>query len=152
MLLHIGNRKGTKDGRGYPALSTRDFVVNNASHGGEPEGRRVGKVYGLVGPSPSHSLPFPPSLPAHLPSVSSRASFLLLSSLSHPIPISFSAEPVAHKLIRSRCLLARDSHWPPYSHAARFVCFVARLSSPFPSLQDQDNPFSPGSPETPNIH
>lgn len=31
MLSHIENRKGTKDGRGYPALSTRDFVVNNAS-------------------------------------------------------------------------------------------------------------------------
>lgn len=81
-------------------------------HGGEPEGRRVGKLYAvwLALRYLSLVLSFPPSLS--------------LSCLS--CSFSLSLKPVAHKLIRSRCLLARDSHWPPQSR--RSFCSLCRFS------------------------
>lgn len=94
-------------------------------HGDEPEGRRVGKVYGPVGPSPSHSrssfrvLTSSPQSPS-----CASLSFGVSSALTFAIPISLSPEPVAHKLIRSRCLLAQDSHWPPQSR--RSLCSLCR--------------------------
>lgn len=59
-----------------------------------------------------------------------------------------SPEPVAHKLIRSRCLLARDSHWPPWSR--RSPCSLHRSLLPACTPRDQDHPFS-CSPKVPNI-
>lgn len=148
MLLHIGNRKGTKDGRGYPALSTRDLVVNNASPWRRT--RRSESWQSVRSGWPLAISLSSSSLPPFTPCIFLFCLFSYLfpsrgllsgSLLLHPLSLFLSAEPVAHKLIRSRCLLARDSHWPPYSHAARFVCFVVRLFPPdFPLLctpQDQ---------------
>lgn len=90
-------------------------------HGGEPEGWRVGKVYTIwLAPGLSSSIFFffffllPPSL-LPLPFLPLSASFSLFP------------EPVAHKLIRSRCPLARDSHWPPQSR--RSLCFLSHSLS-----------------------
>jgi len=148
MLLHIGNRKGTKDGRGYPALSTRDSVVNNASPWRQTrrseswQSVRSGWPLAIslllssslsVSPFSSPTPPPPLSLFLILPlslffsifspcspgvCIPSRA--FLFPSRSPPPALSLypylsPPEPVAHKLIRSRCLLARDSHWPPRS-------------------------------------
>lgn len=114
-------------------------------HGGEPEGRRVGKVYDLVGPSPSHSrssLLFPVTL------CLSRAYPLATVSRSlFPCPY-LSPEPVAHKLIRSRCLLARGL--PLATVVTPLALFASSLPSPPRTLRDQDHPFS-RSPKVPNI-
>lgn len=113
-------------------------------HGGKPEGRRIGKVYGLVGLLPSHSRssplsislrssPFPSFFPFTRPArVSPRARVLFPSPSSAPVFFLYLylslPEPVAHKLIRSQCLLARDSHWPPQSR--RSLCSLCRSLLP----------------------
>lgn len=136
MLLHIGNRKGTKDGRSYPALSTRDFVVNNASPWRRT--RRSESWQSVRSGWPlAISLPPPLSLIPRIFLLSLRTLFpshgLLLLHPYISLSLFLSPQkPVAHKLIRSRCLLARDPHWPPYSHAVRFVRFVALAFLPFP--------------------
>lgn len=123
-------------------------------HGGEPEGRRVGKVYVWSGWPLAISLSLFLSLPANpalsLPRVPS--SLRTVSRSLFPSPY-LSPEPVAHKLIRSRCLLARDSHWPPV--VTPLALFASSLPSPLPpappcTLRDQDHPFS-RSPKVPNI-
>lgn len=128
MLSHTEDRKGTKDGRGYPALSTRDFVVNNASSWRRT--RRSESWQSVRSGWPlAISLTLFPSLPCYPLSLPRRT--LLPPSVSRsllPCPY-LSPEPVAHKLIRSRCLLARDSHWPPQSR--RSPCSLRR-SPPAP--------------------
>ena len=84
-------------------------------HGGEPEGWRVGKVYTIwLAPGLSSSIFFFFFLLLLL-LLLSPSPLLPLPFL--PLSASFSLfpEPVAHKLIRSRCPLARDSHWPPFA-------------------------------------
>lgn len=104
---------------------------------------RVGKVYDLVGPSPSHSRS---SLFSLSPLCLSRAHILLPPvripfSLS-PCSLSLSPEPVAHKLIRSRCLLARDSHWPPVVTPLALFASSPPPPSCTPRPGHQDHPFS----------
>jgi len=91
-------------------------------HGGEPEGRRVGKVYGLVGPSPSHSRSSLPSLLFPALSLPRVPSFLRIP-FSLPVPISL------RNLSRINWFDPDvSSHETPIghrSHAARLVRFVA---------------------------
>lgn len=89
MLSHIEDRKGTKDGRSYPALSTRDFVVNNASSWRRT--RRSESWQSVRSGWPlAISLTLFPSLPVTL--CLSRASYPLATVvsrvLSFPVPIS----------------------------------------------------------------
>jgi hypothetical protein len=56
-------------------------------------------------------------------------------------------EPVAHKLIRSRCLLARDSHWPPQSRRS-FCSPCCSLLSPPPPVPPPIVPVSSRGIET----
>lgn len=105
---------------GTPALSTKDSVVNNVS-----PWRRTRRLESWQTIQPGWALALflylllPPPSPAH-PTLPRSSPFL-------PVSASFSLfpEPVAHKLIRSRCPLARDSHWPPQSR--RLLCFLCRL-------------------------
>ena len=144
---------------GTPALSTKDSVVNNVS-----PWRRTRRLESwqtiqsgwplalflyllllllllrllLLLPSPPPPPP-PPLSPAH-PTHHHSSPFL-------PVSASFSLfpEPVAHKLIRSRCPLARDSHWPPQSR--RSLCFLCRLCPDRPRHPRPPTVFRP-----PSIH
>lgn len=126
MLSHIEDRKGTKDGRGYPALSTRDFVVNNASSWRRT--RRSENWQSVRSGWPlAISLSLFPSLPVTLclsrayplTSVVSRSLFpcvpISLRNLSRinwfDPDVSSRGTPIGHR-----------------SHAARLVRFVAPLS------------------------
>ena len=110
---------------GTPALSTKDSVVNNVSPWRRT--RRLGSWQTIQSGWPLALflyllllLPLPSPLPPAHPTHHRSSPFL-------PVSASFSLfpEPVAHKLIRSRCPLARDSHWPPQSR--RSLCFLCRL-------------------------
>ena len=104
-------------------------------HGGEPEGWRVGKVYTIwLAPGLSSSIFFFLLLLLLLPPSLLPLPFLPLSASFSLFP-----EPVAHKLIRSRCPLARDSHWPPQSR--RSLCFLSH--SPLLSFSLHLSPFDP---------
>lgn len=157
MLLHIGNRKGTKDGRGYPALSTRDFVVNNAS-----PWRRTRRSESWQ--SVRSGWPLAISL-SSFSSLSPCASFFCLL-----VPLSFARSPLfplTPSLSLSLQNLSRINWFDP-DVSSREIPIGHRIVTPlalfalslaflprFPllyALQDQDNPFSPGSPEIPNIH
>lgn len=130
--IYRGQKGNERWPRGYPALSTRDFVVNNAS-----SWRRTRRseswqsVHGPVGPSPSHSLALPLSLPfASLPGLT-RARTLFPSPypvLSSPVPISL------RNLSRINWfdpdVSSRGTPIGHRSHAARLVRFVAPFSPP----------------------
>lgn len=127
MLSRIEDRKGTKDGRGYPALSTRDFVVNNAS-----SWRRTRRSESWQSVRSGWPLAISLSLLSLL-SLStlclSRAYPLttVVSRSLFPCPY-LSPEPVAHKLIRSRCLLARGL--PLATVVTPLALFASSLPSP----------------------
>ncbi|KAL0101667.1 hypothetical protein PUN28_019075 [Cardiocondyla obscurior] len=114
MLSHIENGKGTEDGRDYPALSTRDFVVNNASSWRRT--RRSESWQSVRSGWPlAISLSLVPSPPVTLCLARAYPLTSVVSRSLFPSPY-LSPEPVAHKLIRSRCLLARKQTLGPLTN------------------------------------
>lgn len=130
MLSHIEDRKGTKDGRGYPALSTRDFVVNNASSWRRT--RRSESWQSVRSGWPLAISLSLLSLLSLLPSVSPARTLLPPSYpvLSFPVPISL------RNLSRINWfdpdVSSRGTPIGHRGHAARLVRFIAPFSPPAP--------------------